>query len=223
VGGDFYDAWGVEGGWMLTIGDVTGKGIEAAAVTSLVRHNLRAMSEFVSSPAQLLARLDLVLKKQRKGSTCTAIALRLDPNGATIAMGGHPLPIHITSGGAQHVGDFGPMLGAFEGVTWTDTTLALPPGSTLVMYTDGVTDAMGSAGERYGQVRLRDTLDSCRDLRASEVVKRLNDAVASFQVGDHADDTAILAVRHIPDADRSLEAARSHLGQTTAALANRAE
>lgn len=203
VGGDFYDAWGVRGGWMLTIGDVTGKGFEAAALTSLVRHNLRAMSEFVSRPAELLARLDLVLKKQRGGSTCTAILLRLDDDGATLAMGGHPLPIRITSVGAEQVGDFGPMLGAFEGVEWRDTTVALPPGSILVLYTDGVTDAVGTDGERYGQFRLRDTLDACREFTASKVVQRLNDALASFQVGSHADDTAILAIRHMPEADQS--------------------
>jgi PAS domain S-box-containing protein len=219
VGGDFYDAWAVTGGWMITIGDVTGKGFEAAALTSLVRHNLRAMSEFVSSPAQLLARLDLVLKKQDKSSTCTAILLRLDEDGATLAMGGHPLPIRITSVGAEQVGDFGPMIGAFEGVAWRDTVLALPPGSTLVMYTDGVTDALGTDGERYGQFRLRDTLDVCRDLSASKVVKRLNDALASFQVGDHADDTAILALRHIPDADQSLSDRGAHLSHATKALA----
>ena len=181
VGGDFYDAWGVRGGWMMTIGDVTGKGFEAAALTSLVRHNLRAMSEFVSSPAELLARLDLVLKKQRGGSTCTAILLRLDEDGATLAMGGHPLPIRISSVGAEQVGDFGPMLGAFEGVAWRDTIVALPPGSILVMYTDGVTDAVGTDGERYGQFRLRDTLDACRDFTASKVVQRLMTLLRTFR------------------------------------------
>jgi PAS domain S-box-containing protein len=219
VGGDFYDAWAVSGGWMITIGDVTGKGFEAAALTSLVRHNLRAMSEFVSSPAQLLARLDLVLKKQRTGSTCTAMLLRLDQHGATIAMGGHPLPIRITSIGAEHVGDFGPMLGAFEGVAWRDTSLPLTPGNILVMYTDGVTDAVGTDGERYGQLRLHDTLDGCRDLTAGKVVERLNHALASFQVGDHADDTAILALRSVPEAEQSLTNREPHLSQAIEALA----
>jgi len=149
VGGDFYDAWQSGDGWMITIGDVTGKGLEAAALTSLVRHTLRAMSEFVSSPAQLLARLDVVLKRQGTRSMCTAILLRLDQNGVTMGVGGHPLPIRITPTGAAHIGTFGPMLGAFDGVGWSDIALDLPPGSTLVMYTDGVTDALGQDGERY--------------------------------------------------------------------------
>ena len=72
VGGDFYDAWEVNDGWMLVIGDVTGKGVKAASVTSLVRHTLRAASEFESSPALLLAHVDRALKKQRTLSICTA-------------------------------------------------------------------------------------------------------------------------------------------------------
>jgi serine phosphatase RsbU (regulator of sigma subunit) len=143
----------------------------------------------------------------------------LDEDGATLAMGGHPLPIRITSAGAEQVGDFGPMLGAFEGVAWRDTMVPLPPGSVLVMYTDGVTDAVGTDGERYGQFRLRDTLDACRDFSASKVVRRLNDALASFQVGGHADDTAILAVRHMPEADQSLQEECGRVRQTTEALA----
>jgi serine phosphatase RsbU (regulator of sigma subunit) len=222
VGGDFYDAWEVEGGWMVTIGDVTGKGFEAAALTSLVRHNLRAMSEFVWSPAELLARLDLVLKKQGKGSTCTAILLRLEQDRATLAMGGHPQPIRITPAGAEQVGDFGPMVGAFDGVAWRDITLDLPAGSTLVMYTDGVTDAIGKDGERYGQLRLRATLEACRELTANKVVERLNDALARFRVGDHADDVAILALRHVPEARRALHEKEAAVSQPKEALARSA-
>jgi PAS domain S-box-containing protein len=200
VGGDFYDAWQSRGGWMITIGDVTGKGFEAAALTSLVRHNLRAMSEFVSSPAQLLARLDRVLKRHGTRSACTAILLRLDESGVTMGVGGHPLPILITPAGAEQVGAFGPMLGAFEGVTWRDIGLELPPESTLVMYTDGVTDALGQDGERYGAARLRATLDACGRLGAQEVIAHLNAALTSFQVGQHADDTAALALTRLPQA-----------------------
>ncbi len=197
VGGDFYDAWKSGDGWMITIGDVTGKGLEAAALTSLVRHTLRAMSEFVASPAQLLERLDAVLKREGTRSICTAILLRLDRNGVTMGVGGHPLPIRITSAGAAPVGNFGPMLGAFDGVRWSDIALDLSPGSTLVMYTDGVTDALGRDGERYGQGRLRDMLEGCRQLSAHGVIDRLNAALADFQVGEHADDMAALALSRL--------------------------
>lgn len=204
VGGDFYDVWESGSGWMITIGDVTGKGLQAAALTSLVRHNLRAMSEFVSSPSELLARLDAVLKKQRNRSTCTGILVRLEDDRVSMGIAGHPLPIHITSGGAEEVGSFGPMLGAFEGVQWRDVSLSFPPGSTLVMYTDGVTDAVGGDGERYGRRRLHAALDACRERAASGVIATLSGALASFQVGEHADDTAALALRRLPEAGREM-------------------
>src|SRR5579884_487728 len=200
VGGDFYDVWETGGSWMVTTGDVTGKGVEAAALTSLVRHTLRATSEFVSSPAELLARLDTILKKQPTRSICTAICLRLDQDRMTVAIGGHPLPIQITPGGARQVGVFGPLLGAFDGVEWHDLVLHLPPEHKLVMYTDGVTDAIGDQGERYGVKRLEAVLDRCRDLSAPEIIETLTTELQQFQVGERADDTAALVLRRVASA-----------------------
>ena len=101
VGGDFYDVWRLDDGWMMIIGDVTGKGIEAAALTSLVRHTMRAASEFESSPAKLLERADTILKKQRGRSICTALCMHLAGTTATVAAGGHPLPLHISARGVE--------------------------------------------------------------------------------------------------------------------------
>lgn len=195
VGGDFYDVWQAQGQWMLAVGDVTGKGVEAAALTSLVRHTLRATSEFLSSPAELLAQLDAILHKQRRRSICTAICVRVEPDGVTLAIGGHPLPICVDSGGARQVGEFGALLGAFHDVQWSDLHLELPPESTLVIFTDGVTDAIGECGERYGLARLHDTLQRCREHRADQVVDAVTGALQRFQVGEHADDTAVVALR----------------------------
>jgi serine phosphatase RsbU (regulator of sigma subunit) len=197
VGGDFYDVWETGGSWIVTIGDVTGKGVEAAALTSLVRHTMRATSEFVSSPAELLARLDAILKKQPERSICTAICLRLDDHRVTLATGGHPLPIHITADGARQIGTFGPLLGAFDGVEWQDLVLDLAPDSKLVIYTDGMTDAVGSNGERYGLGRLQAILDRCREHSAAAVIETLTAALQRFQVGEHADDTAALVLRRV--------------------------
>jgi serine phosphatase RsbU (regulator of sigma subunit) len=202
VGGDFYDVWEARGGWLLVIGDVTGKGPEAAAVTALVRHTLRATSEFVSSPAELLAHLDRALKQQRQRPICTAICLRLEGDQLDLAVGGHPLPIEVGPTGAWPVGEFGFILGAFEDAEWHDTRLELAPGHTLVLFTDGVTDAVGRDGARYGFSRLRSTLGECWQLSAGDLIDTLGNALRSFQVGEHADDTAVLAVRRQPASDR---------------------
>ncbi|MGN6167380.1 MAG: SpoIIE family protein phosphatase [Solirubrobacteraceae bacterium] len=90
------------------------------------------------------------------------------------------------------------------------------------MYTDGVTDAVGGDGERYGHFRLRGTLDACRDSTATNVVKSLNEALASFQIGDHADDTAFLAIRRSPEADQSPREQEARVRQATVAVAGSA-
>ena len=216
VGGDFYDVWQARGHWMLVVGDVTGKGVEAAALTSLVRHTLRATSEFVSSPAELLIRLDHILKKQRRQSICTAICARVEPDGVTLAVGGHPLPILLDAGDAQPAGEFGPLLGAFEDVGWAETRLELAPGSTLVFFTDGVTDALGEHGERYGLARLRDTLAGCGELPPADLIRTVTGAIRAFSVGEHADDTTVLAVRRRGDSDGAAE--RRHRDARPAAL-----
>jgi PAS domain S-box-containing protein len=203
VGGDFYDAWEVGESWMVIIGDVTGKGVQAAARTALVRHTIRAASEYESSPAALLSRVDSILKRQRTTSICTALCIRIEKTRAVIAVGGHPLALHISKSGVRPLGAYGPLLGAFAEAVWEDHTVELAPGSTLLAYTDGVTDAIGEGGARYGTTRLQETLTRCRDRSAAAVIDSLTTALADFQVGAHADDTAALAVhRKMADGSR---------------------
>ena len=202
VGGDFYDVWAVGDSWMMIIGDVTGKGIDAAALTALVRHTMRTASEFDSSPAGLLALVDGTLKKRRALSVCTAMCLRLDRDRVTLAVGGHPLPLCITSQGVVELGDYGPLLGAFSGVCWRDFSLQLQDGSTLVAYTDGVTDARDEGGDRFGLRRLRDTLTDLGASSATEVIQRLTDKLDEFQTGAHADDTAAIVLHRLADDER---------------------
>ncbi len=199
VGGDFYDAWAVGDGWMIVIGDVTGKGVKAAALTALVRYTLRAASEYELSPARLLGHVDRALKKQRTLSICTALCLRLEGDRATLSVGGHPLPLHVSSGGVKQIGIGGPLLGGFSEVHWDDHGFALEQGSTLVTYTDGVTDALGQDGSRYGFARLCATLERCAERGADPVVRSLALALDEFQAGEHADDTAVLALHRRSD------------------------
>jgi serine phosphatase RsbU (regulator of sigma subunit) len=197
VGGDFYDVWKIGESWMMVIGDVTGKGIEAAALTALVRHTVRAASELESSPARLLAHVDRALKKRRELSICTALCLRLEGNDLTVSVGGHPLPLCVNSQGVSPVGESGPLLGGFADVHWDDVRFEIEPCSTLVTYTDGVTDATGEDGSRYGQARLRATLSACAERSAVDVVKTMNDALREFQTGGNADDTAVLVLHRL--------------------------
>jgi PAS domain S-box-containing protein len=201
VGGDFYDMWPVDGSWMMIIGDVTGKGIEAAALTALVRHTVRTASEFESSPASLLALVNGTLKKRPALSLCTALVLRLKDDELTIATGGHPWPLQITADGVEEVGESGPLLGAFVDARWRDLTLKVKPGSTLMLYTDGITDARDGEGERFGLSRLRGTLEQLRSRPAEEILQGVTRKLDEFQSTSHADDIAAIALRRIAEGD----------------------
>ncbi len=194
VGGDFYDAFATEAGWLLLIGDVTGKGVEAAAMTALVRHGARFVADYAPDPAEILARLDWSLRQQRSLSLCTALCLLIDGERIAFASAGHPLPLLVTDDGVRPVGHAGSMLGAFEDGDWPTHVVGLRPSEVLLLYTDGVTDTVGDAG-RFGEQRLYRTMAECGPLAPNELLDCLDKALSRFQVGSQADDTAALALR----------------------------
>jgi PAS domain S-box-containing protein len=195
VGGDFYDVWEAGDEWLMMIGDVTGKGVGAAALTSLVRHTARAASDFDRRPAQILAHVDAALRRRPVLSVCTALCLRLSLEHSTIAAGGHPLPLRLSDAGVNQIGSPGTLLGAFAGARRSETPFAMQPGETLVAITDGVTDTVGENGERFGIERLQTTLQNIGDRSPRVIRQRLLEALEDFQVGAQADDTAIVVMR----------------------------
>jgi PAS domain S-box-containing protein len=195
VGGDFYDFWEIEGDWLMMIGDVTGKGVGAAAVTSLVRHTAWAASDFDARPAQILARVDAALKRRPSLSVCTGLCLRISLGAGTLASGGHPLPFHLGEQGVREIGRHGTLLGAFASVDWPEERFEMQPGETLVAFTDGVTDTVGEGDERFGLDRLKEILARAQNESPMEIRARLVSALEQFQVGAQVDDTAIVIMR----------------------------
>ncbi len=150
VGGDFYDVFALDdGSWILVIGDVLGKGAEAAAVTALARYTVRAVAGRSPSPAATLAALNDEMLRQRNPDRrfVTAVLARLEPyadGGArlVVASGGHPPPVLLrASGDAEAVPCPGTLLGVEHDARSFDQEIELGPGDTLVLYTDGVTEA----------------------------------------------------------------------------------
>lgn len=196
VGGDFYDFWQLDGDWLLMVGDVTGKGVGAAAVTSLVRHTAWAASEVDPHPAEILARVDATLRRRSPKAMCTALCLRLSGERASIAVGGHPPPLLIGGAGTRELGSHEPLLGAFAGAKRSEVEFALRPGETLLAFTDGVTDTIGPGGERFGMRRLRELAGRSNGLSPDDLCARLLSELERFQVGPQADDTAVVAMRY---------------------------
>lgn len=199
VGGDFYDAFSVGDGWLAVVGDVAGRGAEAAALTGLCRHTLRTAARLLADPLDALATLNAELLARDPMSLCSvaAVLLREQDGHATaeVVCAGHPLPLLAGGADVRPVGVFSPMLGAGAVERWERTTVELGPGHVLVLYTDGVFDAVGETG-RFGEERLQDTVAGARD--AADAVARIDGALSAFAVGDQADDTAVLAVERVP-------------------------
>ena len=205
VGGDFYEAFALgDDAWTLVVGDVTGRGADAAALTGLMRHTLRAIAIFTGSAVRALDQLNQELRARPRTSLCTAVCVVLrDVAGATqadIICAGHPLPILVRDGVATYVGEFGPMLGAFSDERWQPLTIALRSGDILVLYSDGVLDAAG-AEDRFGPERLQTVLAPA--VSAADAVARVEQALADFEVGPQADDTAVLTVERVAVAEEA--------------------
>jgi serine phosphatase RsbU (regulator of sigma subunit)/PAS domain-containing protein len=200
VGGDFYDLFAVDDAWMVVMGDVTGKGPEAASITSLARYTMRTAAVYERRPSGMLERLNaaLVVDPDRR-QLCTVVAARIVPGAdgsavVTVACGGHPAPFHLRDGSAAAVPAAGPLLGAFENGRWGEVDVRLEPGESLVLYTDGVTDTR-SEHERFGAERLAAVLAEATGLEPDEVANRVDEALRAFEAGPQRDDVALLVLR----------------------------
>ncbi|WP_116045971.1 SpoIIE family protein phosphatase [Amycolatopsis palatopharyngis] len=152
IGGDFYDAFTApDGSHVLVLGDVCGKGAEAAAVTGLVRHTLWAAAQHSADPAYVLPMVNQALR--RDGSPfCTLVYALLEPGAGParvrLACAGHPPPLLIDREATSPLALSGPLLGVFDTVNHPVTKVELRPGDTLVLYTDGFTEGAGSYRQR---------------------------------------------------------------------------
>jgi PAS domain S-box-containing protein len=200
VGGDFYDIFPVDDGWMVVLGDVTGKGVTAAAQTALVRHTTKTAARFDPRPAAVMRLVNEVLREQPELSIVTLVAARLRPVGTTmevsIVSAGHPLPLRVrTDGSVAPIGRFDLVLGAADEGLWSESVTTVAPGETLLFYTDGVTDTPGD-GERFGEHRLFDAAAGGPN-GAADLIARIERAVDDFHRGDRSDDRAMLALEWV--------------------------
>ena len=203
VGGDFYDVFREDGAWLVLVGDVSGKGAEAAAVTALVRYTLRAVAQHALPLTDVLRSVNEALIDDRQDSEfCTVCLARYAPNGGgeatfDLVLAGHPLPLVLRRDGTvEEVGAVGTLLGVDREPTFVPITLALAPGETLVFYTDGVTEA-GAPDRLLGVEGLQAHLVGRSPQTADAVVAEV-EAAAITHAGEPRDDMAILAMTARP-------------------------
>jgi sigma-B regulation protein RsbU (phosphoserine phosphatase) len=202
VGGDFYDAFPVGGDtWAVVLGDVSGSGPDAAALTGVARYSIRAIAPDVASPAEVLSRLnDALLRQAVDDRFLTAVLARLTPMDGRVevelAGGGHPpaLVLHDDESVTVLNTATGMLLGMLPGTDFTDVSATLRPGDALVLYTDGVIEARDDAGEQFGQDRLVALLATCAGRSAAGVARRIELAALAHSP-ELSDDMAVVVLR----------------------------
>ena len=201
VGGDWYDAVPLEGGRVgVAMGDVVGHGIGAAALMGQLRHAMRAYALEGHSPAGVLDRLDRVVRSLEGGQMATLLYLVMDEDHGTVtfASAGHVPPLVISPDGeAEYMATApNPPLGVFESSQHTEKRAKLAPGSTIVLYTDGLVEERGvSIDQGLEALRLAASQDPCHP---DELCERLVAAMLAIHPAN--DDIAVLALRALPAA-----------------------
>jgi len=225
VGGDFYDVFAMgtaanpTNRWAVVIGDVRGKGLEAASTSGAARHAIRTAALHETSPAGILRQLnEMLLGITEPGDLeprfCTSVVASVEPNDAgaevVVATGGHPTPLLLRADGTiEQVGGFGSVIGVLDDPELFDTKIDLHPGDALVLYTDGVTER--HAGNRFfDDEGLESVLSRCVGFTAPVLAERIETASRAFVEDAPRDDLAIVVVR-VPEGVASTSATSTDL------------
>jgi serine phosphatase RsbU (regulator of sigma subunit)/ketosteroid isomerase-like protein len=194
IGGDFYDAFRIAAGWMVVIGDVTGRGAQAASVTAHARYTLRTAAALTGDPVIALQTLNRELLARRGASLCSVVAMAIGEDSSQpvrLAVAGHAAPLLIDGDSVTEATASGAVLGAFRDVAWGVVHTRVEPGQQLVVVTDGVTDASGAEG-RFGERRLREELAGVSG--PGLAAQKIEAALHAFTEGRLDDDAAIVAI-----------------------------
>ena len=221
VGGDFYDAFAVDGGrWLLVVGDVRGKGVDAAAVTGLARHTIRSISLYEAQPSAILAHLNRVLLSAEADRIaaleafeqpawelteprfCTVAVAIVEPReagaGVVVCSGGHPLPlVSRASGQVEAVGRPGSLIGASPKIELHDVEIELGPGDALVCFTDGIVERHRGR-EFFEEIGIAKVLAAAAGTDAATLAARIEDEARNLFADNPHDDMAVLIARVPP-------------------------
>jgi len=200
VSGDFYDVFKSPDGWAIAIGDVCGKGQDAAAMTAAARHAIRALAHVKSSPVDVLAAANDVLLAgdyDERFVTVKLAILQESGRGVQVRLGGagHPGPAVVRADGRVEIMDGGGLpLGLFGDAQPNHADLELSAGDLLFFYTDGVTEAR-NATQQFFEDHLADSLAADVTRTAAQTVRAVQELVTRFSRGELRDDVTIVAVK----------------------------
>jgi serine phosphatase RsbU (regulator of sigma subunit)/PAS domain-containing protein len=202
VGGDFYSAWPLPGARLaLLVGDVSGKGVEAAGITAMVRYMTEALSHHRGEPAALVGELnEMLCPRMADGSLVTLVVVVIDTAGEMLrwCSAGHPPPVVVSGDGAYRtLEDPDPPCGIFPGQRFHAGMARFAPGDLLFTYTDGLIEARRD-GEEFGERRLREAVLEVAGERPDHVARAVYATGRTWSEGRLTDDVAIAVVKRVP-------------------------
>ncbi|MGB4082709.1 MAG: PP2C family protein-serine/threonine phosphatase, partial [Candidatus Fermentibacter daniensis] len=201
IGGDYYDFFRLpENNLGLAIGDVTGKGIPAALTMASLKGNLAAQVQNIYSISEIMRRVNGAASTGAEGSSLTGLfygVLNLDSGLLTYVNAGHNPPVLIKrEGQTRLLTEGGLLLGALPGAAYDNGYVSIEAADILILYTDGITEAMNREGEEFGISRLVDVSLQSHDLSSRQIVSRILDSVNRHSAGQpRADDQTLVVVR----------------------------
>lgn len=201
VGGDYYDYLTLpEGHWGFVVADVAGKGLPAAMLMSNLQGTIRAQAGVTNSCAQCVVVANRMLKLSvSPGQFVTLFLAALDPVKKTLSYcnaGHNPPYLFKPDGSHRELTVGGPLLGAFDGLSYDEETVQLSRGEVLVIFSDGVTEANNETGEMFGEERLLGTVKPVLSKTTPEILAQVTECVRRFASGaPAADDLTLLVVK----------------------------
>ena len=201
VSGDLYDFFTIEPGKMcFVVGDVSGKGVAAGIFMAVTRTLIRATAVPGRGPVEIMSRVNAQLARENEASLFVTMILGIvdtGTGGMVYGQGGHNPPLLVPVRGKPTYEPAGGMpLGVFEDAKFGERELQLKPGETLLVYTDGVTEAMNEAKDLFGEERLEKAVTGVEGLSAEKIAERVIERVESFVLeAERSDDITLLAIQ----------------------------
>jgi serine phosphatase RsbU (regulator of sigma subunit) len=198
VGGDYYDVIELGDGRLgVAIADVAGKGVPAALLMSNLQASLKLLAPEIDSPRRLCTKVnEVILRVVTPARYITFFYAVLDSRARTLVYcnAGHNPPLVVSTEGSERLESGGPPLGLFAGAAFEEGTVQLRPGDRVVLYTDGVSEALGDNDEEFGEERLSALLRSAEESAAGQMSQAIVKAVTEHCRGVFADDVTLLVL-----------------------------
>jgi phosphoserine phosphatase RsbU/P len=205
IGGDFFEYLDLpDGGFGFALGDVSGKGPPAALLTAMLQGIFSAHAFVPIEPKELLARVNRVLIDRGVESRFATVFFGVITRDGTLTYcnAGHNPPLLFRRGGMERLETGGMIVGLFPDATYEQGTIQFSPGDLLVLFSDGVSEALDAAGEEFGELRIRDVVGARRGESAESGLQALMNAVKEFARGAvQNDDVTAMLVKYLGQPD----------------------